>query len=115
MSTAQVKVQMQIVEQLEQQINKEKRRLQGMVNHLQHFRRDTQEELIQEQPHEFEHLSTSPFYMLQSKIDNVQEEINMSEEKVIKHGVTEGKQKVSFSRRGSVRAGKCYQSTSFNS
>ena len=42
-STAQTKVQIQIVEQLEQQLNKEQRRLEAMMNHLKHIK---EEEMI---------------------------------------------------------------------
>merc|ERR1711892_237639 len=48
-STAQTKVQIQIVEQLEQQLNKEQRRLECMMNHLKHVKKVNDEGRIDKQ------------------------------------------------------------------
>ena len=45
-STAQTKVQRQIVEQLEQQLNKEQRRLEAMIDHLKNAKQANEKEMI---------------------------------------------------------------------
>jgi len=46
-STAQTKVQIQIVEQLEQQLSKEQRRLEAMMDHLKHVKHVKEEEKME--------------------------------------------------------------------
>ena len=57
-STAQTKVQIQIVEQLEQQLKKEQRRLKAMMDHLKHVKQVREESIDQKALQLSHHISS---------------------------------------------------------
>jgi len=81
-STAQTRVQMQIVGQLELQLLKEKDRLDGMMQHLnlEHSKSGELKKCIKQQPNE-SGVPTSHLQMLQSSVDRASESIKAENEK----------------------------------